>query len=43
MTDAELKAIELTERARQVELRRIVAAGGAVWDYILEKWIEAPR
>ena len=43
MTDQQLAAIVDTERIRQHELERIVAAGGAVWDYILGKWVEAPR
>jgi len=48
MTETEQQAAELdrviaAQRIKQAELRRIVAAGGAVWDYILGRWVEAPR
>jgi hypothetical protein len=48
MTDSEiedviLEGIVARERIRQDELKRIVAAGGAVWDYILGRWVEAPQ
>lgn len=48
MTETERQAAELDgildrERARQTELRRIVASGGAVWDDILGRWVEVAR
>lgn len=48
MTETERQAAEFDtildrERARQTELRRIVAAGGAVWDDILGRWMEVGR
>ena len=40
MTGAELEAILETERERQAEKERRVAAGFPVWDWVLEKWVE---